>query len=105
MSTSTPYRNAPLTTSTTAKTSASSTLSSLLAQANSLNNAERDPELPQIRLGIDEIERMSEAVAGRGKRGKSTRGEGYVEQRILFSSSSLFYQYFQAIQALYCILS
>ena len=75
MSTSSPYRNVP-SGSANVKIPASSTLSALLAQANSLNNAERDPELPQIRLGMDEIERMSEAVAGRGKKGKSTRGEG-----------------------------
>ncbi|CAD6583189.1 MAG: hypothetical protein TREMPRED_003480 [Tremellales sp. Tagirdzhanova-0007] len=76
MSTSSPYRNVP-SGSANVKIPASSTLSALLAQANSLNNAERDPELPQIRLGMDEIERMSEAVAGRGKKGKSTRGEGH----------------------------
>lgn len=55
---------------------ASSTLTSLLAQANSLNDVDHDPELPQIRFGIDEIERMSEAVAGRGKRSKAVNGEG-----------------------------
>ncbi|KAL7423797.1 nuclear pore complex subunit [Cryptotrichosporon argae] len=55
---------------------APSTLSSLLAKANSLNT-DVDPELPAIRLGIDEIERMSEAVAGRGRRAKSARGEGH----------------------------
>ena len=79
MSTSTPYRNGLFSSSGTAKPPASSTLSSLLAQANNLNNAERDPELPQIRFGIDEIERMSEAVAGRGKKGRPTRGEGCVD--------------------------
>lgn len=68
MSTSTPYR-------ATARPPTASTLSSLLAQANSLNQAEHDAELPQIRLGIDEIERMSENVGGRGKK-KAVRGEG-----------------------------
>lgn len=50
--------------------------SSLLAQANSLNHVERNSELPQIRFGIDEIERMSGAVAGKGKGRKIDRGEG-----------------------------
>ncbi|ODN84353.1 hypothetical protein L202_00321 [Cryptococcus amylolentus CBS 6039] len=54
-----------------------SALSSLLAQANSLNEADHDSELPQIRFGIDDIERMSEAVAGRGKRAKGDRGEAF----------------------------
>ncbi len=53
-------------------------LSNLLAQANNLNNQDHDPELPQIRFGIDEIERMSEVVAGRGKRIKAGRAEGCV---------------------------
>ncbi len=75
MSTSTPYRNGQSSNFNTSKPPTSSTLSSLLAQANSLNHAERDPELPQIRFGIEEIERMSEAVAGRGKR-RATWGEG-----------------------------
>jgi nuclear pore complex protein Nup93 len=56
--------------------STSTTLNSLLAQAQSLNRAELDAELPQIRFGIDEIERMSEAVAGRGKGRKVHPGEG-----------------------------
>ncbi|GFZ43143.1 hypothetical protein JCM24511_00862 [Saitozyma sp. JCM 24511] len=57
--------------------STSTTLNSLLAQAQSLNRAELDAELPQIRFGIDEIERMSEAVAGRGKGRKVHPGEGH----------------------------
>jgi len=70
MSTSTPYRS-------TARPPASATLSSLLAQANSLNTNERDSELPQIRFGLDEIERMSENVVGKGKqKGRADRGEG-----------------------------
>jgi len=56
--------------------STSSAFSSLLAQANSLNRADLDPELPQIKYGIDEIERMSENMAGRGKRGRQTHGGG-----------------------------
>ena len=76
MSTSTPYRDGLSSSSNAEKRLGSSTLSSLLAQANSLNHAERDPELPQIRFGIDEIERMSKAVAGRGKKGRPLRGEG-----------------------------
>lgn len=56
---------------------ATTTLSSLLAKANSLNNVDHDPELPQIRFGIDEIERMSEAAAGKGKRSKALNGEGH----------------------------
>lgn len=56
--------------STSARAPTSSTLSSLVAKANALNDADHDPELPQIRFGIDEIERMSEQVAGRGKRTK-----------------------------------
>lgn len=59
-----------------AKPPTSSTLSALLAQANTLNDIDHDPELPQIRFGMEEIERMSEAVAGRGKRGKGKDGEG-----------------------------
>ncbi|EIW72690.1 hypothetical protein TREMEDRAFT_70789 [Tremella mesenterica DSM 1558] len=53
------------------------TLSSLLAQANSLNDTDMDTELPQIRLGLDEIERMSESVAGRGKKVKQNNGQGH----------------------------
>lgn len=60
--------------STSGRPPASSTLSSLLAKANSLNAVDHDPELPQIRLGIDELERMSEVAAGRGRRGGN--GEG-----------------------------
>jgi nuclear pore complex protein Nup93 len=60
--------------------STSTTLTSLLAQANSLSHAADargyDAELPQIRFGMDEIERMSESVAGRGKGKKTSRGEG-----------------------------
>ncbi|WWC58422.1 uncharacterized protein I303_100962 [Kwoniella dejecticola CBS 10117] len=63
--------------STSARPPANTTLSSLLAQANSLNEVEYDSELPQIRFGIDDIERMSESVAGRGKKGKNERGEGF----------------------------
>lgn len=59
-----------------ARPPASSTLSSLLAKAQSLNDVDHDPELPQIRFGIDEIERMSEVVAGKGKRAKTANGEG-----------------------------
>ncbi|KAL1407707.1 nuclear pore complex subunit [Vanrija albida] len=61
--------------STSGRPPANSTLTSLLARANSLNAVDHDPELPQIRLGIDELERMSEVAAGRGKRGLN--GEGY----------------------------
>jgi nuclear pore complex protein Nup93 len=81
MSTSTPYRSSDLFNSASASASGnakpppSTSLSSLLAQANSLNHVERDTELPQIRFGIDEIERMSGAVAGKGKR-RVDRGEG-----------------------------
>lgn len=53
-----------------------SSFSSLVAQANSLSNVDHDPELPQIRFGIDEIERMSEVAASRGKRSKALQGEG-----------------------------
>ncbi|WVR05746.1 hypothetical protein IAU60_002771 [Kwoniella sp. DSM 27419] len=67
----------PLGGSTSARAPAATSLSSLLAQANSLNEVEHDSELPQIRFGIDDIERMSEAVAGRGKRTKNERGEGF----------------------------
>ncbi|WVQ97122.1 hypothetical protein IAU59_004232 [Kwoniella sp. CBS 9459] len=67
----------PLGGSTSARPPAATTLSSLLAQANSLNEVEYDSELPQIRFGIDDIERMSEAVAGRGKRTKNEKGEGF----------------------------
>ncbi|WWC66561.1 uncharacterized protein I206_100464 [Kwoniella pini CBS 10737] len=63
--------------STSSRPPANTTLSSLLAQANSLNEVEYDSELPQIRFGIDDIERMSETVAGRGKKGKNERGEGF----------------------------
>lgn len=56
-----------------------STLSSLLAKANALNEADHDPELPQIRFGMDEIERMSEVVAGRGKRAKTSAVDGCVQ--------------------------
>nr|KIR48858.1 nuclear pore complex protein Nup93 [Cryptococcus bacillisporus CA1280] len=75
MSTNTPYRphgHGPAT-----RPPAASALSSLLAQANSLNEADYDSELPQIRFGIDDIERMSEVVAGRGKRVKSEKGEAF----------------------------
>nr|XP_031861265.1 uncharacterized protein CI109_003235 [Kwoniella shandongensis]KAA5528337.1 hypothetical protein CI109_003235 [Kwoniella shandongensis] len=75
MSTSTPNRG--LNGSTSVRAPAATTLSSLLAQANSLNEVDYDSELPQIRFGIDDIERMSESVAGRGKRGKNDRGEGF----------------------------
>ena len=73
MSTNSPYR--PHNHGPAARTPAASALSSLLAQANSLNEVDYDSELPQIRFGIDDIERMSEAVAGRGKRAKSEKGE------------------------------
>lgn len=53
-----------------------STLTSLLARANALNDVDYDPELPQIRFGIDEIERMSEHAANKGKRVRGTNGEG-----------------------------
>ncbi|WRT63978.1 uncharacterized protein IL334_000905 [Kwoniella shivajii] len=75
MNTST--RSSGLAGSTSARPPATSTLSSLLAQANSLNEVDYDSELPQIRFGIDDIERMSEAVAGRGKKSKNERGEGF----------------------------
>lgn len=73
MSTNTPYR--PHSHGPATRPPAASALSSLLAQANSLNEADYDSELPQIRFGIDDIERMSEVVAGRGKRVKSEKGE------------------------------
>lgn len=73
MSTNTPYR--PHSHGPATRPPAASALSSLLAQANSLNEADYDSELPQIRFGIDDIERMSEVVAGRGKRIKSEKGE------------------------------
>lgn len=73
MSTNSPYR--PHNHGPAARPPAASALSSLLAQANSLNEVDYDSELPQIRFGIDDIERMSEAVAGRGKRAKSEKGE------------------------------
>lgn len=73
MSTNTPYR--PHNHGPATRPPAASALSSLLAQANSLNEADYDSELPQIRFGIDDIERMSEVVAGRGKRVKSEKGE------------------------------
>ncbi|BEJ15888.1 hypothetical protein CspHIS471_0504930 [Cutaneotrichosporon sp. HIS471] len=60
-----------------ARPPATATLSSILAKANSLNNVDYDPELPQIRFNIDEIERMSEAAAGKGKRSKATIAEGH----------------------------
>ncbi|WWC86091.1 uncharacterized protein L201_000962 [Kwoniella dendrophila CBS 6074] len=63
--------------STSSRPPANTTLSSLLAQANSLNEVDYDSELPQIRFGIDDIERMSEAAAGRGKKGKNEKGEGF----------------------------
>jgi len=56
---------------TSSRPATTNVLSSLLAKANALNDADHDPELPQIRFGIDEIERMSEQVAGRGKRAKT----------------------------------
>ncbi|ORY20676.1 Nup93/Nic96-domain-containing protein [Naematelia encephala] len=59
-----------------AKPPTSSTLTSLLAQANSLNHVDQDTELPQLRYGIEEIERMSESVAGKGKR-RGRDGEGF----------------------------
>lgn len=77
MSTTTPYRSNDPFSSSSAKPPPSSSLSSLLAQANSLNHVGRDSELPQIRFGIDEIERMSGVVGGKGKR-KGDRGEGWV---------------------------
>nr|KIR87295.1 nuclear pore complex protein Nup93 [Cryptococcus tetragattii IND107] len=75
MSTNTPYR--PHSHGPATRPPAASALSSLLAQANSLNEADYDSELPQIRFGIDDIERMSEVVAGRGKRIKSEKGEAF----------------------------
>jgi nuclear pore complex protein Nup93 len=60
-----------------ARPPATATLSSILAKANSLNNVDYDPELPQIRFNIDEIERMSEVAAGKGKRSKATPAEGH----------------------------
>ncbi|KIS01485.1 nuclear pore complex protein Nup93 [Cryptococcus deuterogattii 2001/935-1] len=75
MSTNTPYR--PHSHGPATRPPAASALSSLLAQANSLNEADYDSELPQIRFGIDDIERMSEVVAGRGKRVKSEKGEAF----------------------------
>lgn len=67
-----------------------SAFANILAQANSLSNnggpaggasaSGMVSDLPQIRLGIDEIERMSEGVAGRGKGRKGRNGEGYVHQ-------------------------
>ncbi|ADV21182.1 nucleoporin-interacting protein NIC96, putative [Cryptococcus gattii WM276] len=75
MSTNTPYR--PHNHGPATRPPAASALSSLLAQANSLNEADYDSELPQIRFGIDDIERMSEVVAGRGKRVKSEKGEAF----------------------------
>ncbi|WVQ85347.1 hypothetical protein IAT38_007512 [Cryptococcus sp. DSM 104549] len=77
MSTSTPQRAGFGASTSTAQRPAGNALSSLLAQANSLNKADYDSELPQIRFGIDDIERMSEAVAGRGKRTKGDRGEAF----------------------------
>lgn len=59
-----------------ARPPATATLSSILAKANSLNTVDYDPELPQIRFNIDEIERMSEVAAGKGKRSKATNAEG-----------------------------
>ncbi|WVO19809.1 uncharacterized protein IAS62_001099 [Cryptococcus decagattii] len=75
MSANTPYR--PHNHGPATRPPAASALSSLLAQANSLNEADYDSELPQIRFGIDDIERMSEVVAGRGKRVKSEKGEAF----------------------------
>ncbi|GMK55571.1 hypothetical protein CspeluHIS016_0206270 [Cutaneotrichosporon spelunceum] len=60
-----------------ARPPATATLSSILAKANSLNNVDYDPELPQIRFNIDDIERMSEVAAGKGKRSKATAAEGH----------------------------
>ncbi|KAK4687416.1 nuclear pore complex protein Nup93, partial [Tremellales sp. Uapishka_1] len=74
MSTSTSLKQ----TTATKRPQAPTSLSSLLVQANSLNEIDHDPELPQIRFGIDEIERMSEVVAGKGRKGKGgIRGEGH----------------------------
>lgn len=64
-----------------------SSLAAILAQANALPSnggaaggasaGGMGFDLPQIRLGMNEIERMSDSVAGRGKgfKGRS-RGEG-----------------------------
>ena len=48
--------------------------SSLLLQANSLNrgNGNGDSDLPQIRYGLDEIERLSDNLGGKSKRSKGT---------------------------------
>ncbi|ORX34270.1 Nup93/Nic96-domain-containing protein [Kockovaella imperatae] len=61
----------------TSKSAQPVNFTSLLAQANSLNDAGASNELPQLRFGLGEIEQMSESVASRGKRGKSRQGEGY----------------------------
>nr|ODN86462.1 nuclear pore complex protein Nup93 [Cryptococcus depauperatus CBS 7841] len=61
----------------TSRPPAATALSSLLAKANSLHETDYDSELPQIRFGIDDIERMSETIAGKGKRIKGEKGEAY----------------------------
>lgn len=52
-------------------------LSALLAQANSLNDADMDTDLPRLNMGIDEVERQSASVFGRAKKGKYVAGEGH----------------------------
>ena len=69
--------HAPTASTSTRPPPAPINFTSLLAQANSLNDAGGgDGELPQIRFGLSEIEQMSEAVAGRNRKGKARPGEG-----------------------------
>ena len=50
---------------------AGNNLSTLLLQANGLSR-NVESELPQLRYGLDEIERLSENIAGKSKRGKQS---------------------------------
>ena len=50
-----------------------SNLNTLLLQANSLSR-NNNSDLPQLRYGIEEIERLSEGPAGRAKRTRNGDG-------------------------------
>jgi nuclear pore complex protein Nup93 len=54
-----------------------SNLNTLLLQANSLSR-NNNSDLPQLRYGIEEIERLSEGPAGRAKRTRNGDGWGHV---------------------------
>jgi len=49
--------------------SGSSTLASLLLQSRNLTSHLDNQELPQLHLGLDQVEEQSRKLVGKGKRG------------------------------------